>query len=67
MLWIGWLSYSLAKQVQAQADQQAKDFSDLLEAIVISNLLSGPSSTGNYGNVLQAFKQKYKGTREIFR
>lgn len=64
---IGWLSYRLAKRVQDQAEQQQRDFSDLLEALVISNLLSGPSSTGNFGNVIQAFKQKYRGTREIFK
>ncbi len=67
MFWIGWLSYKLAKQVQDQAEQQQKDFSDLLEAIVISNLLSGPSSTGNFGNVMQAFKQHYKGKRQILK
>ena len=67
MFWIGWLSYKLAKRVQDQAEQQQKDFIDLFEAIVISNLLSGPSSTGNFGNVMQAFKQKYKGKREIFK
>lgn len=66
MLWIGWLGYRLAKQVQDQAEKQQKDFTDLLEALVISNLLSGPSSTGNYGTVMQAFKQHYKG-REIFK
>lgn len=66
MFWIGWLSYKLAKRVQDQAEQQQKDFSDLMEAIVISNLLSGPSSTGAFDQAIKAFKEKYKGDRNIF-
>lgn len=67
MLWIGWLNYKLAKRVQDQSEQQQKDFSDLMEAIVISSLLSGPSSTGAFDQAIKAFKEKYQGQRQIFK
>ncbi len=70
MFWIGWLGYKLAKQVQDQAEQQQKDFGDLLEAIVISNLLSGSATSGvhpgAWKDIIRRFKEKYKGDRNIF-
>ncbi|MFH1029197.1 MAG: hypothetical protein V1791_14440 [Pseudomonadota bacterium] len=67
MLWVGWCSYKLSKQIQSQADHQQKDFNELLEAIVISNILSGPSNIGAFDEAIKAFKQKYKGQRQIFK
>ncbi|MBI4677161.1 MAG: hypothetical protein HY748_06225 [Elusimicrobia bacterium] len=67
MWWVGWRSYKLSQQVQIQADQQQKDFNDLFEAIVISNILSGPSNIGAFDQAIKAFKEKYKGQRQIFK
>jgi len=67
MFWVGWNNYKLYKQSQEQAKQHKKDFEDLLEAIVISNIISGPSSTGGLEAAIVAFKTKYKGERQIFK
>jgi len=71
MFVIGLLSYKLAKRVQDQSEQQQKDFSDLLEAIVISNLLAGSEDTGFASRVgpsgVDKFKKMYKGQKIIFR
>lgn len=67
MVGVGWINYKLYKQSQEQAKQQKKDFEDLLEAIVISTIISGPSSTGGLETAIKAFKSKYKGERYIFK
>lgn len=67
MYWVGWRNYKLYEQAQQQADQQQKNFEDLLEAMVISTLISGPSSTGGFEGAIVAFKSKYLGNRKIFK
>lgn len=67
MFWVGWRNYKLYEQERDQAKQQQKDFEDLLEAIVISTLISGPSSTGDLDKAKNAFKENYKGQRQIFK
>lgn len=67
----GWLSYDLAKRVQDKSEKQQKYFSDLLEAIVISNLLAGSEDTGDDSkrreSGIEKFKKLYKGETPIFK
>ena len=67
MFWVGWRNYELYKQAQKKAEQQQKDFEDLLEAIVISTLISGPSSYGALPTAIKAFESNYLGNRKIFK
>lgn len=69
MVGIGWINYKLYRQSQEQAKQQRKDFEDLLEAIVISTVISGGgnvSSTTDMSHAIKAFTKNYKGERKIF-
>ena len=67
MAFVGYWSYRLSKQAIERGDRQQRDFEDLLEALVIATMISGPSSYGAFNDAIKAFKAKYKGSREIFK
>ncbi|MEK6563491.1 MAG: hypothetical protein AABZ65_00475 [Candidatus Omnitrophota bacterium] len=68
-----WRSFCLSGEIKKATENQCKkeeDFKsqtkDLYQAIVISNILSGPSSYGALTQAIDAFKSQYKGTFKIF-
>ena len=68
-----WCSYCLSQQIKKVTEDQIKrdeefksQIKDLYQAIVISNLLSGPSSFGDLPKAINAFKSQYKGKFRIF-
>jgi hypothetical protein len=68
-----WRSYELSQQIKntndlkIKGDQEFREqLSDLYQAITISTLLSGPSSTGAFDRAISAFKSQYKGKTPIF-
>ena len=68
-----WCSYCLSKEIKKSMEDQSKreeefksQVKDLYQAIVISNLLSGPSSFGDLPKAINAFKSQYKGKFRIF-
>ena len=68
-----WNSYCLSKQIKKATEDQIKrdeefksQIKDLYQAIVISNVLSGPSSYGALTQAIDAFKSQYKGKFKIF-
>lgn len=67
MAWVAWESHRLHEQAKAESAQRQKDFDDLLEALVIATLISGPSSYGGFNDAIRAFRERYKGQRQIFK
>ena len=74
---VTWQNYRLIKIINKKEEEyklalREKDeeyrshIKDLYQAIVISNLLSGPSSYGSLGQAIDAFKSQYKGKVKIF-
>jgi len=68
-----WRSFCLSKEIKKIAENQhtkEEEFKsqtkDLYQAIVISNILSGPSSYGALNQAIDAFKSQYTGTFKIF-
>lgn len=59
-------SHRLCQQLKSGEDKFRQQTSDLYQAIVISNLLSGPSSTGAFEGAKNVFNSAYKGTTPIF-
>ena len=67
-------SNKLSKEIKRMSDlrevedaQYKQQISDLYQAIVISTLLSGPSSYGAFGQARDAFNSLYKGGTSIFK
>ncbi len=67
-------SNRLAKEIKRTNDLRVaedKEFrqqvSDLYQAIVISTLISGPSSYGAFGQAKDVFKSQYRGKTPIFK
>lgn len=54
------------KHLANKDDEYKSNIKDLYQAIVISNLLSGPSSYGALNQAIDAFKSQYKGKVQIF-
>lgn len=67
MLIFTWLNYRMYREIEARNDQQQQHFEDLLQAVVIATLLSGPSSYGAYADCKKTFQKEYKGTTPVFR
>ena len=68
-----WRSYCLSRDLKKSSEDQNKredefkgHIKDLYQAIVISNILSGPSSFGALTQAIDAFKSQYKGKFKIF-
>jgi len=61
-----WLNYRIYETLQKKDEDYKKQTSDLYQAIVISTLLSGPSSYGQYGQTKDVFKKEYRGETKIF-
>ena len=68
-----WCSYCISQQIKRATEDQSKreeefknQIKDLYQAIVISNVLSGPSSYGALTQAIDAFKSQYKGKFKIF-
>jgi len=63
------LTYKLYRSMQQKQEEQEHRFNDLLEAIVIATLLTGPGhNTSNYfENGKRYFMQAYKGKTNIFK
>lgn len=66
--------YSLQKELtskqedlQKKQEDQEQKFHDLLEALVIATIISGPSSTGGFDNAKAKFIEEYKGKEKIFK
>jgi len=66
IFWFTRLTYNLYRDMQKKQQEQEEKFNDLLEALVIATILSGPSSTGAFGNAKTTFLQEYKGNTKIF-
>ncbi len=67
-------SNRLAKEIKRTNDlREAEDrefrqqVSDLYQAIVVSTLISGPSSYGTFGQAKDVFKSQYRGKTSIFK
>jgi len=57
-----------ANEMKTACDQEFRQqASDLYQAIVISTLLSGPSSSGRFVDVKDVFKAQYRGKTPIFK
>ena len=69
-----WRSYCLSEEIKKSTEDQGKreeefksQVKDLYQAIVISNVFSGPSCCGELTQAIDAFKsQYYKGKFKIF-
>jgi hypothetical protein len=69
-----WQSNKLSKEIKRANDlKEAEDkgfkqqVSDLYQAIVISTLISGPSSYGAFGSAKDLFKSQYGGKTPVFK
>lgn len=60
-------NYKMYKILQNKDKQYKKQTRDLYQAIVISTLLSGPSSHGGYRECKEVFKKEYAGETKIFK
>jgi archaellum component FlaG (FlaF/FlaG flagellin family) len=60
-------TYKLSKNLQQKQDEQDQKFRDLLEALIIATILSGPTATGGFNDAKQKFLQQYRGTTKIFK
>jgi hypothetical protein len=61
------LNYRMYQKIQAKHDEEQQRFGDLMEAMVIATLLSGPSGYGDYSNCKKNFSGEYKGETKIFK
>lgn len=68
-----WRSFCLSEEIkkvtESHLEKEEKfknQTKDLYQAIVISNILSGPSSYGALSQAIDVFKSQYKGTFKIF-
>lgn len=69
-----WRSFKLSEEIKRSnelkttSDQEFRQqVSDLYQAIVISTLISGPSSYGAFGPAKDVFKSQYRGKTPIFK
>lgn len=60
-------NYNMYKIIQNRDEGYKKQTRELYQAIVISTLLSGPSSYGSYSQCKDIFKKEYRGETTIFR
>lgn len=60
-------NYKMYKVLQNKDEEYKKQTRDLYQAIVISTLLSGPSSYGAYRECKEVFKKEYVGETPIFK
>jgi|GEM_PF-6897603 len=58
-------TYKLSQNLQQKQDEQDQKFRDLLEALVIATILSGPTATGGFNDAVKMFHQKYRGKTKI--
>ena len=61
------LNYRMYQKIQAKHDEEQQRFGDLMEAMVIATLLSGPSVVGPYATNKDTFLKQYKGETKIFK
>ena len=66
---VAWLNIRMYKTLQEKHGEEQERFQDLLEAMVIATLLTGPGHrTGNYfENGKRYFRNSYKGKTLIFK
>ena len=60
-------NHKMYKLLRKKDEEYKKQTKDLYHAIVISTLLSGPSSTGGFEKCKETFKKEYRGETKIFR
>ena len=53
-------------EIRESTEQHQQEIKDLYQAIVVSTLISGPSSTGRLERAIKAFEKHYKGKTKIF-
>lgn len=57
-------SYQLAREIRKFEQKNREQFSDLLQAIVVSNMTKG--SGGSVSTSINNFQQHYKGNTPVF-
>ena len=62
-----WLNYRMYVRMKEGNEEQQRRFNDLLEAIVIATILSGPSSWGQFTEAKTKFLREYKGHTQVFK
>jgi len=62
-----WQNYKMYKILREKDEEYKRQTRDLYQAIVISTLLSGPSSYGAYRECKETFKKEYAGGTKIFK
>jgi len=64
---VSFLNYKIYISAKENKESQENKFNDLLEALIISTILSGPSSTGQFNNAKAKFLEEYIGDTVIFK